>query len=92
MAEYCSAVYTIDCLREDWLPLAHNSPNRLSWGELDFMSLHAELSENGFISETSKWSNPSDSDRDAELKKIEEIEGFTLKPWRGGEIDRSGSN
>ncbi len=71
---------TIDALKCHWIPENNARPSRLSYGELDFATLYAQLKQGGLISGNIPWPDMTDAQRAAIMSDLEERQkiGFKL--------------
>jgi hypothetical protein len=71
---------TVDVLKAHWIPVNHARPSRMSYGEVDFGKLHAQLLAGGLIEGATPW---PDMDEDVRVQIMADLEdrqriGFKL--------------
>ncbi len=74
---------TIDALKCHWIPENNARPSRLSYGELDFGQVHAQLLEGGLITGSTPWPDIAEADRDAILADLKERQKIGFKLYQG---------
>lgn len=74
--------YTIDELKNDWLPKNTSRPSRSSFGEIDFPATYAALKEKGLIKGTVAWPPLTLEQRNADLHRIEQMHSMSFKPFK----------
>ena len=68
----------VECLLDDWIPMPGHRPSRSSWGEMDFGKLHAALLASGHITGKAPWPSLTESERAAEIERIEKKNDTTF--------------
>jgi hypothetical protein len=74
---------TIDVLKAHWIPVNHARPSRMSYGEVDFGALHAQLLAGGLIDGTSAWPDMAEEQRVQIMASLEERQRIGFKLYEG---------
>ena len=75
---------TIDALKNHWIPVNNARPSRLSYGELDFPTLHAQLKQGGLIQGATPWPEMTDEQRTKIMADLEERQKIGFKLYQPG--------
>lgn len=74
---------TIDALTAHWIPVNHARPSRMSFGEVDFAKLYAQLHAGGLVETAKPWPSMTEAQRHGIMTDLEERQRIGFKLYEG---------